>query len=78
VIVPALLVNTIRPDTLFIPYHWGPPIAANLLTVHAFDPLAKIPEFKVCAAMIEKLDASSRGKLPEQGENSIRPVRSER
>jgi assimilatory nitrate reductase catalytic subunit len=81
VIIPAMVVTTIRPDTLFIPYHWGPPVAANLLTVHAVDPLAKIPEYKACAAMIEKLNdkaAKELGKLPEQGENSIRPERSQR
>jgi assimilatory nitrate reductase catalytic subunit len=76
VIVPAMVVSTIRPDTLFIPYHWGPPVAANLLTVHAVDPVAKIPEYKACAAMIEKIDNKAPGKLPEQTENSIRPERS--
>ncbi|TAK31781.1 MAG: nitrite reductase [Chloroflexota bacterium] len=53
VILPALVVRTIRPDTLFIPYHWGPPVAANLLTNPALDPISKIPEFKACAATIE-------------------------
>lgn len=61
-ILPALVVNTIRPDTLFIPYHWGPPVAANLLTVHAVDPLAKIPEYKACAAMLEKISSTERVK----------------
>ena len=79
VIIPAMVVSTIRPDTLFIPYHWGPPVAANLLTVHAVDPVAKIPEYKACAAMIEKLDKlPNQGQLPEQTENSIRPERSRR
>jgi len=50
VILPALVVHTIRPDTLFIPYHWGPPMAANLLTNPALDPISKIPEYKACAA----------------------------
>jgi assimilatory nitrate reductase catalytic subunit len=77
VILPAMVVSTIRPDTLFIPYHWGPPLAANLLTVNALDPLSKIPEYKACAAMIEKLpQAAEYGRLPEQSENSIRPERS--
>lgn len=79
VIIPAMVVSTIRPDTLFIPYHWGPPVAANLLTVHAVDPVAKIPEYKACAAMIEKLDnLPNQSQLPEQTENSIRPERSKR
>jgi assimilatory nitrate reductase catalytic subunit len=53
----ALVVPTIRPDTLFIPYHWGHRLAANVLTNPAVDPAAKIPEYKVCAAAIERLDA---------------------
>ena len=48
---------TIRPDTLFIPYHWGHRQAANQLTSPAVDPGVKIPEYKACAATIERLDA---------------------
>lgn len=53
VVLQALVARTIRPDTLFIPYHWGPPRAANLLTNPALDPISKIPEYKVCAATLE-------------------------
>jgi assimilatory nitrate reductase catalytic subunit len=49
----------IRMDTLFIPFHWGGDQCANLLTNPALDPVSKIPEFKVCAARIEKLAAPS-------------------
>jgi assimilatory nitrate reductase catalytic subunit len=54
----ALVVSTIRPDTLFIPYHYGHREAANQLTNAAVDPGVKIPEFKACAAMIERLDVT--------------------
>ena len=54
-IFPALVVKTIRPDTIFIPYHWGEELAANQLTNAALDPTSKIPEFKACAARIEKI-----------------------
>jgi predicted molibdopterin-dependent oxidoreductase YjgC len=39
---------------LFMPFHFaeGP---ANMLTNDALDPIAKIPEFKVCAAKIKQL-----------------------
>jgi assimilatory nitrate reductase catalytic subunit len=47
---------TIRPDTLFMPFHWGGKGRANLLTNPALDPISRMPEFKVCAAKIEKLD----------------------
>ncbi len=40
--------------TIFIPFHFAT-AAANRLTHAALDPIAKIPEFKVCAARIEKV-----------------------
>jgi formate dehydrogenase alpha subunit len=39
--------------TIFIPFHFAK-AAANRLTNPALDPVAKIPEFKVCAVKIEK------------------------
>lgn len=54
-VFPALVVRTIRPDTIFIPYHWGEQLAANQLTNPKLDPISKIPEFKACAAKIEKI-----------------------
>jgi assimilatory nitrate reductase catalytic subunit len=53
----ALVVPTIRPDTLFIPFHYGSEHAANQLTNPAVDPGVKIPEYKACAAAIEKASA---------------------
>lgn len=50
----ADVVETIRPDTIFIPYHWADDMSANLLTIRALDPVSKIPEFKVCAVRIRK------------------------
>jgi assimilatory nitrate reductase catalytic subunit len=52
--LPALVVRTIRPDTIFIPYHWPEERSANRLTNRALDPISKIPEFKVCAVRISK------------------------
>ncbi|MGH7410667.1 MAG: molybdopterin oxidoreductase family protein [Candidatus Methylomirabilis sp.] len=54
VVLPALVVRTIRPDTVFIPYHWPGRHSANLLTNRALDPISKIPEFKVCAVRLER------------------------
>ena len=45
--LPRAHVNTIRPDTVFIPYHWAGRQAANQLTNRALDPTSKMPEFKV-------------------------------
>jgi assimilatory nitrate reductase catalytic subunit len=53
----ALVAPTIRPDTLFIPFHYGHRQAVNQLTNPAVDPTVKIPEYKACAAAIERLDA---------------------
>ena len=50
----VLIVKTIRPDTIFIPYHWPAEKSANQLTIAAQDPISKIPEYKVCAARLKK------------------------
>lgn len=52
----AAVVNTIRPDTVFIPYHWAGKKSANQLTVAAQDPISKIPQYKVCACRVRKAD----------------------
>jgi assimilatory nitrate reductase catalytic subunit len=56
--VPATVVGTIRPDTVFIPYHWPGRQSVNQLTNRALDPLSKIPEFKVSAVRIERVGPS--------------------
>jgi assimilatory nitrate reductase catalytic subunit len=53
----AHVVNTIRPDTIFIPYHWAGRKSVNQLTIAAQDPISKIPEYKVCAVRIREADA---------------------
>jgi assimilatory nitrate reductase catalytic subunit len=50
--LPANVVTTIRPDTVFIPYHWPGKQAANQLTNRAVDPVSKMPEFKVAAVRV--------------------------
>ena len=50
----AQLTSTIRLDTLFVPFHFNGEERANLLTNPALDPVSRMPEFKVCAARIEK------------------------
>ena len=51
----AHVAATIRPDTVFIPYHWPGAQSANRLTSRAYDPIAKIPEFKVAAVRVERV-----------------------
>ena len=55
--VRAMVVKTIRPDTVFIPYHWAGRQSANRLTHRTLDPRSKIPEYKVSACRIEKTQA---------------------
>ena len=57
VVVHAQVVKTIRPDTVFIPYHWPLDRSANNLTIRAIDPVSNIPEFKICAVRVSKTDA---------------------
>ena len=43
----------IRPDTIFVPFHWPGESSANRITNDALDPVSRMPEFKVCAARID-------------------------
>ncbi len=61
-VAPARVVDTIRPDTVFVPFHW---VGVNQLTNDALDPSSRMPEFKVCAAQVE---AVARAARPSPGE----------
>jgi assimilatory nitrate reductase catalytic subunit len=49
----ARITDTIRPDTVFMPFHWGGKASVNRVTNDALDPTSKMPEFKVCAVRVE-------------------------
>jgi len=53
--VPARITTVVKPGTLFLPIHFGENPTNILTSSNAFDPLAKIPEFKVGAVKVEKL-----------------------
>jgi assimilatory nitrate reductase catalytic subunit len=59
----ATVVTTIRPDTVFIPYHWAGKKSANQLTQRVLDPISKIPEYKVSAVRIRKASATADSSL---------------
>ena len=59
----AMVVKTIRPDTVFIPYHWANQQSANKLTHRTLDPRSKIPEFKVSACRIRKSEQAPEETL---------------
>jgi len=54
---PARLTHSVQPGTLFLPIHFGENPTNVLTNAEAFDPLAKIPEFKVSAVNVKKLEA---------------------
>ncbi len=56
VTLPAMVVRTIRPDTVFIPYHWPERKSANNLTHRTLDPRSKIPEYKCSACRVAKAE----------------------
>lgn len=52
--VKAVVSERSQPGLVFIPFHFAE-AAANELTIDARDPLAKIPDYKVCAVSLERL-----------------------
>jgi formate dehydrogenase alpha subunit len=52
---PAKITPAVEPGNLFLPIHFGENPTNVLTNAEAFDPLAKIPEFKVGKARLEKL-----------------------
>jgi assimilatory nitrate reductase catalytic subunit len=54
----ASVVTTIRPDTVFIPYHWAGEKSVNRITVAAQDPISRIPQYKVCGCRVRKAPAA--------------------
>ncbi len=52
-VVKVDLTTRVRPGTVFMPFHFVE-TCANILTNPAHDPIAKIPEYKVCAVSLEK------------------------
>jgi assimilatory nitrate reductase catalytic subunit len=67
-VLRAQVVTTIRPDTVFVPYHWAGEKSVNQLTIAAQDPISKIPEYKVCAVRVRKADGAPAyaGRLEPQ------------
>ncbi|GAA2732063.1 molybdopterin oxidoreductase family protein [Streptomyces nogalater] len=57
-VAPARITDTIRPDTVFMPFHWPGEGRANTLTNPALDPTSRMPEFKSCAVRVEVVGRS--------------------
>jgi len=52
--IAARLTDRVAPGTVFLAFHYHE-APANRLTLSALDPLAKIPEFKVCAVQVGRI-----------------------
>ncbi|MER7165844.1 molybdopterin oxidoreductase family protein [Micromonospora sp. NPDC000207] len=59
---PARISPTIRPDTVFAPFHWPGAARANSVTNDALDPVSGMPEFKICAVRVERVPPTTEGK----------------
>lgn len=53
--IKTVLTPRVSKGVVFIPFHFAE-TAANILTNDALDPVAKIPEYKVCAVRVERID----------------------
>jgi assimilatory nitrate reductase catalytic subunit len=56
---PARISRGIRPDTVFMPFHWSGEGMANAVTSDAVDPGSGMPEFKVCAVSVARASDSA-------------------
>ncbi|WP_245997688.1 molybdopterin oxidoreductase family protein [Streptomyces armeniacus] len=54
-VAAARISPDIRPDTVFMPFHWPGEGRANTVTNPALDPVSRMPEFKVCAVRVERV-----------------------
>ena len=61
--VPLRITEAIRRDTVFVPYHWAERLSANQLTVHALDPVSRMPEFKVAACRVRTATKDEAAQL---------------
>ena len=57
---PARLSREIRPETVFVPFHFPGAERANALTNPATDPVSGMPEFKVTAVSIRAAQGDPR------------------
>ena len=54
VMAKAEVTDGLEKGVVFMTFHFKE-AAANLLTINAIDPIAKIPEYKACAVKVERI-----------------------
>lgn len=55
-VFPIKITESIHPTTVFVPFHWGGDLSVNKLTHDALHPISGMPEFKICAVQVERVD----------------------
>ncbi|SDF44291.1 assimilatory nitrate reductase (NADH) alpha subunit apoprotein [Blastococcus fimeti] len=70
----AQVTETIRPDVVFAPFHWGGGSSANALTDPALDPTSKMPAFKVCAVAVTRVGGPEELIPPPDAATQPRPT----
>ncbi|HWD82854.1 MAG TPA: molybdopterin oxidoreductase family protein [Kribbella sp.] len=60
-VLPARITPDVRPDTVFVPFHFGGVEAVNELTNDALDPVSRMPEFKACAVEVTAAELGATG-----------------
>ncbi|GAA1107153.1 molybdopterin oxidoreductase family protein [Kribbella jejuensis] len=60
-VLPARITPDVRPDTVFVPFHFGGAEAVNELTNDALDPVSRMPEFKACAVQVTAAELGATG-----------------
>ncbi|GGT92300.1 molybdopterin oxidoreductase family protein [Streptomyces lateritius] len=63
VVARVRLAESLRTDTVFLPFHFPGDGRANLLTGGALDPRSGMPEFKVSAVRVEPVDVVPGGAV---------------
>lgn len=51
--------QSLKPDLIFLPFHFPGEQRANLFTNPALDPVSRMPEFKVCAVSLSTVDGAA-------------------
>jgi assimilatory nitrate reductase catalytic subunit len=60
----ARVTTDIRPDAVFLPFHYADAQAANLLTSDAVDPISSMPEFKTNLVRVTRVARLTEAGVP--------------
>ncbi|RBY93391.1 molybdopterin oxidoreductase [Blastococcus sp. TF02-8] len=69
----AQVTDTVRPDVVFVPFHWGGGASANALTDAALDPMSRMPAFKVCAVAVTRVSGPEERVPPPPAATQPQP-----